>query len=130
MRLAEEVGQSLDHDLPDPVDRGELGDRLRFVRAGAAPHVTQGVDRAEMAGEQPGIRLADMADAERIDEPVETDLPARLDRGEQVLGALLPPTLAVLQLGQAPPVALAQGKNVLRTSDEALAVELVNALPA
>ena len=47
----------------------------------------QRVERAEVAREQPRIGLADMADAERVDEAVQVDLAARLDRPHQVADA-------------------------------------------
>ena len=48
-----------------------------------------------MAGEQPRRRLADLRDAERIDEPVERDAPPLVDRGHQVAGAEFAPAFAL-----------------------------------
>ena len=42
------------------------------------------VNSAVETGEQPGRRLADVADTEREDEAVERDLPPRGDRREQL----------------------------------------------
>ena len=50
-----------------------------------------------MAGQQARRRLADLADAERIDEAVERDRAPRLDGRHQVGDRLLAPALALLQ---------------------------------
>ena len=74
--------------------------------------------------------LAHMRDAEREDEAVERDRAARLDRGEQVLRARLAPALAVLEPLEALRIARFQREDVLRALDQALLVELVDALHA
>ncbi len=48
-----------------------------------------------MAGQQPRRRLPDLRDAERIDEAVERDAPALIDRGDELAGADLAPALAL-----------------------------------
>ena len=83
-----------------PLDIVELGKGLAVAVAAAAPRMAprNASMRAVGPGEQPRRGLADMADAERIDEAVEPDVAARLDGGEEVLGRRLAPTLAFLEL--------------------------------
>jgi hypothetical protein len=50
-----------------------------------------------MAGEEPRVRLAHMADAERVDEAVEVDLAALVDGAGQVPDAGRAIALAPLQ---------------------------------
>src|SRR3954454_10934920 len=128
MALLEELDERVGHDLADTADGDQLGISLRFAIRGRTHAGAQGVERAEMAREQLAPGLADMRDAERVDEAVHRNASARLDCGEEVAHARLAPALALLEpLGQAGVAAL-QGEDVLRRADEALLVELVDAL--
>ena len=64
---------------PMPVDAAE-----RFGGVGAARGAAQRGEIGEMAREPARVGLADVADAERVEEAVEGDAPPRLDRGEQI----------------------------------------------
>ncbi len=70
VRLGEEIDDSADRRGADAVDGVELGARFE-IRRGFARALPQRVERAEMAGEAPRVGLADMADAERVEEAVE-----------------------------------------------------------
>ena len=48
-----------------------------------------------MPRQEPRRRLPDLRDAERVDETVERDLAALVDRGDQLIGADLAPALAL-----------------------------------
>src|SRR5205085_5894358 len=55
-------------------------------------------ERAVMPGQELRGRLAHLRDAERVDEPVERDAPALLDRSHQLACADLAPAFAPLDL--------------------------------
>ena len=80
-----------------------------------------------MAGEQPGGGLADVADAEREDQPVEGDVPALGDGAEEVAGGLLAPAVAGAEVG---PVAGLEGEDVGGLADPALGEEGLRGLRA
>ena len=75
-------------------------------------------------------RLADMANAERIDEAVERDVAAPGDRREQVARARLAETFALHQPMRRTVVALLEREDVLRARDQAFLVEQLDALGA
>ena len=62
----------------------------------AVMRLAPGRERAVVARQQPRRRLADLADAERIDEAFERDRAARLDGAQQLGDGLLAPALALL----------------------------------
>ena len=69
-----------------------------------------------------------MSDAERVDEARQRDRAARVDRREEVLHARLAPALALFEPQLA--VAALEGEDVLGRADDALVVELIDALRA
>ena len=77
-----------------------------------------------MAGEQPRRRLADLRNAERVDEPVERNAPALVDRGDELRGAELAPALA---LGDAVGV---EPEDVARPADQPVLPERLDVLVA
>src|SRR5580692_9239015 len=70
-----------------------------------------------MPREQPRRRLADLRDAERIDEPVERDAPPLIDRPDQIAGAQLTPAFAAHQLLRLEP------EDIAGAADEAVSPE-------
>ena len=90
MRLGEEIDQRVDHGLADALDVVEVAVGLAVLAARdrAITAARNASKRAERLGEVARRRLADMADAERVDEAVERDAAARLDGLEQVLDRL------------------------------------------
>src|SRR5580658_661028 len=76
-----------------------------------------------MAREAPRVGLADMANAERIEEAVERDRAARVDGVEQVARRSLAKTLPFTQRGTALPVARLQREDVSRRADQAFGKE-------
>ena len=81
-------------------------------------------------GEQPRRGLADMADAEGIDEPVEGDDATGIDGGEEVAGTGLAPTFAFLERWFQGPVALGQREDVGRRGEQTLVENSLNDLLA
>src|SRR5690606_17088623 len=83
--LVEELHDRLRHDRADALDAVDFGKRGGIAMRCPCGGIAQRGELAEMAGEQPCIGLADMADPERVDEAVEVHLAARLDGGEKVV---------------------------------------------
>ena len=84
-----------------------------------------------MAGEPARVGLADMANAERVEEAVERDAPARLDRGEQIARGSFAKTVPVRAAAGAPsPSRCSQGENVGGDLDATLRVEQLDLLVA
>src|SRR3954447_17298585 len=81
-----------------------------------------------MARQEPRIGLADMRDAERVDEARERDRAARVDRREEILHARLAPALALFEPQLAVPPR--EGEDILRRPHESFVVELIDALRA
>ena len=95
MRLLEELDERVGDDLADAADRGQVGVGFRFAIGRRARGDAKSVEGAEMARQEARIGLADMSDAERVDEARERDRAARVDRREEVLRARLAPALAL-----------------------------------
>src|SRR5262249_3533126 len=83
-------------------------------------------ERVVVAREQPCCRLADLRDAERVDEAVECYRAPLLDRGDQALDRFLAPALALLDL----PGAAMEPEHVARGLEQAVGVEGLDVLPA
>ncbi len=83
MRLHEEIGDRFGNDFADPIDTDELFARLaaglRLPRRFA-----QRFETLESPRQPDGVGLADMANAESINETVQHDLAPRLDGVEQL----------------------------------------------
>ena len=73
-----------------------------------------------MAREAPRIGLADMADPERKEEPVERNRPARLDGVEQVARRSLAEPFPLAQRRFALPIARLKRENISRRADQTL----------
>src|SRR5208282_6247524 len=101
--LGEEIGDRLDDDRPNSIDPRQFLGGVGSARGGA-----QSLPLAEMARQAPRVGLADMANAQRIEETVERDRAARVDRVEQVARRSLAETLPFTQRGTALPVARLQ----------------------
>ena len=81
-----------------------------------------------MARQAPRIGLADMANAERIEETVERDRAARVDGVEEVARRSLAEAFPLAQRRAALPVALLKRENVGRRADQALGKEELDQL--
>ena len=92
VRLAEELDDGVRDDRPDSIDNDEVvpGFAFRILRRLHGGNERGG--RMVGAGEDLGIALADMANTQREDESMQIDIAPRLDRLEQIGGALLPPS--------------------------------------
>ena len=95
MRLGEKADDVGRHVVADAVHVEEAG-AGRAVSGSCAASISsrQWRERAVMPREQPRRRLPDLRDAERVDEAVERDAPALVDRGDQLVGADLAPAFA------------------------------------
>src|SRR3954470_21805460 len=71
-----------------------------------------------------------MANAERVDEPVEPDFAARLDGREQLVGGNLAPAFASLELRDRAPVPRGEGEDIGRRLDQAVGIEGLDVLLA
>ena len=126
--------KELDHRLRDDV--ADAIDGIEFVPCIALHAPRRHHLLAEVIGRAIGARqrtrrgLADVADAEREDEPVEPDGAARIDGIEQLPDARLAPALAVLQALEVLLVAFPQREHVMRPGDEAIGVEFLDDLVA
>ncbi len=129
--LLEELDHRLGDDGSDAADGGEFGMRLRGrIRSGF-----RGL--AQRFEAVPKWRASSFAEVSptcgipsAIDEAIERDGTARLDRREEVACARLAPALAVCELLQAALVARFERENVLRPRDQALGIEILDALAA
>ena len=92
---ADDVGR---HVLADAVDVVELAPRLALGVGGVGHRLAPARERAVVARQELRRRLADLRDAERIDEAVERDAAPRVDRVDELLGARLAPALARLEV--------------------------------
>src|SRR5262249_42710852 len=124
VRFAEIGAQALDYRVADLIERVHLLRRLGIALGEAQARVVKGLPSAIAARQRHRRRLADMADAERIDEPLERDFPARLDGAEQVADRGFPETLDLFEadffagfLKHKLPVAFAQRENFGRLPD-------------
>src|SRR6266705_1500123 len=86
-------------EKPDDVRRHVFADAVHVeqVRAGRALGVLSGLHLAPPLAKRsvmPRRRLPDLRDAERVDEAVESDLAALVDRRDQLSGADLAPAFA------------------------------------
>src|SRR5262249_19763044 len=98
--------------------------------AGGGDAFQQRLDRTVMARQQFGVGLADMADAKRIDQAVERDLAALLDRIKQIPDRDLTIAFAIGEfLGRAF-VARGEREDIGGLHDDALAEKLLDLLLA
>ena len=84
MRLAEIIAQALDHRVADLIERVHLLLGLLVVLGELETGRVEGVPAAVAARQRHRRRLADMADAERVDEPLQRNLAPRRDGVEQI----------------------------------------------
>src|SRR5205823_1661496 len=98
MALAEIGLDAGDHGVADLVERAHFGSRLFVALCDLAAGVMEGVPGAVAAPPSQCRGLADMAHAERVDEPLQRDLAPVLDRGEQVADRGLAVALDLLEL--------------------------------
>ncbi len=114
MRLGEESGEILGHRGTDLVDRDQMLPGRALGTAGQFLHRRAPIDQGMIIQrQQPRGGLADLADAQPIDEAVEPDPAARLDRVEQFPDRLLAPAHLILQGQQLrPALPVGQGEDV------------------
>src|SRR5438045_8249006 len=93
MRLGEKAENVRGHLLADAMDIEQPRPRVTLRVLRCFHLLTPRGERAIMAGEQPCRCLADLRDAERIDEAIERDPSAFVDCGDELVGADLSPTL-------------------------------------
>ena len=129
VRLLEELDDGVGHHLADPLDGVEvlIGLRLR-ARGRGGDAVAQRFDRSVMAREQLRVGLADMADAERENQPVERDGAPRLDSREEVAHGKIAEPFLLFELDAA--VALRKREDVGRLLDPAALEEQLDLLVA
>src|SRR3984893_12587868 len=95
MRLSEKADEVGGHFLANPVDIDQPRPRLALRVLGRL-HLAAPIDeRSIVAGEQPCRRRADLRNSEALDEAVERNPPALVDRSDQLAGADLAPALAL-----------------------------------
>ncbi len=97
VRLGEEGDQVGGDRRADAVDVDQLAPGVGVRIGGRAHRILPAGERAVVPGQQARRRLADLADAERVDEPVERDGAPRLDRRQQVVDRLLAPARPLAQ---------------------------------
>ena len=100
------------------------------IACAAVAALRKRLDVAEMAREPARIGLADMANAERIEEAVEDDAAPRLDRLEEIARRGLAEAVPLGERGRAVAVALAQGEDVGGRPDAAAREEQFDLLVA
>src|SRR5215831_1254006 len=115
MRLAEEIDDGLGHGRTDAFDIVEFDIGFAPAVTCSGKHcVAKCFGAAIGAGEKPRRDLADMRNAERIDEAVELDLAPRLDGGEQLRRGRLAPPFPRLEFRRGTAVAAGKREDVLR----------------
>src|SRR6476620_4028717 len=131
VRLGEEIGDGFGHRGSDAFDIVELGVSLARAVGRSSKHgVAEGLDAATGAREQPPSDLANMRDAERIDEAVELHPPARVYCREQLRCRGLAPSVPRFEPRRGAPVAPGKGEDVLRRLDQTVVVESLDVLLA
>src|SRR5689334_19340323 len=94
MLLGEEADDIRRHVFADAVDVVKFAPRIA-LRIGGCPHrLAPARQAAVMPREELRRRFADLGNAERINEAVESDIAARIDCGDQLFGADLAPAFA------------------------------------
>ena len=99
--LGEKADQVIGHGLTDLVDIDQVVIGIALAVLCLDHRLSQGIEATEMPGQQPGCGLADLADTERIDKPVQLDIPAFINGIEQLGGRGGAPAFLVAQRGQA-----------------------------
>ena len=123
-------GRPGDHRA-NPVDVGQCLQALALRRGSRFHRRPPLFDGAVATSEQARRRLADVADAQRVDEAVERDAPAGLDGAEEVGGRGLAPALQLGELRErVAAVLLLQVEDVRRAPHPTLGVECLDLLGA
>src|SRR6185436_12514751 len=100
-----------------------------ILALGGGQHgIPEALGRAIAAGEDSRIGLADMANAECVDETIERDRPALIDGIEQIPDAGLTPAFALPQRMRGRPVSLLQGEDVEWRFDELIGIKFLDYL--
>ena len=128
MRLAEIVVQAFDHRVADLVERIHFLLSLLVVLGELETGLVEGGPIAIAARQRHRRRLADMADAERVDEPLERNLAPRFDGVEQIAHRGLAEALDLLEADLF--VALLQREDIRRLLDPFVLVEQLDLLLA
>ncbi len=114
-----------------PLDRVQILIGFGLLALGRAlERRAQRLDRAKVARQQPRIGLADVADAERIDQPVERNLAPRVDGVEQVAHRDFAIAFAVGELLRGARVARLEREDVGRLHDQPVIEERLHLLLA
>src|SRR5262249_15296645 len=93
------------------------------VVGGGNHRIVESLDAAIGARNQPTGNLADMGNAERIDEAVELHRAACFDGSKQLCHGRLPPPFPRLEPRRGAAVAFSKGEDVLRRLDQSVVVE-------
>src|SRR5690606_34702701 len=99
-RFLEELDDGTGDDLAYSIDIVQVFPNVAREISGLLHRLGEDIICAVMPGQKLGRRLADMADAERIDEAVERDRTALIDRIEQLPDADLAESVDILELGE------------------------------
>ncbi len=84
VRLAEIVVQAFDHGIADLIERIHVLFGLLVVLGELEASLVEGIPSAVTARQSHRGSLADMANAERVDEPLQRDIAPRRDGAEQI----------------------------------------------
>ena len=84
MRLMDEFNQRLGHNGADALNRDQLLAAFGLCGKSGLCCAAQGFKAAKVARQALGIDLANMTDAQRINETVEGDAAPRLNGGKQI----------------------------------------------
>ena len=128
VRLAEIIAQAFDHRIADLIERIHFLLGLLVALDELQARRQEGVPAAVAARERHRRRLADMADAERVDEPLQRNFAPRLDGAEQVAHRGLAESLDLFEMDFA--VALLQREDIGGLLDPSLLVEQLDLLLA
>ena len=128
VRLAEIFAQTFDHRIANLIERIHFLFRLGIVLGELEARIVERLPTAVAARQRHRRGLADMADAERINEALQRDLAARRDGGEQVAHRGLAKAFDLFEMDFL--VALLQRENIRRLPDPLLLVEQLDLLLA
>src|SRR5262249_26862940 len=122
-RFGEEISDRLGDHRADALDQGELFRCVFRPRGGPQRRPVP-----EMAREAEGVGLADVANAERIEEAVKRDRATRVNGAEEVTRRSLAEPLPFAERRTSLPVARLKGEDIGGGSDQVLSEEKLDQL--